>query len=159
MKMMQISILNRFYEWGKKIMIFLDTSFYIALVNSKDVFSNRALELFKEIKTGKYGTTYTSIYVMAESAILTAIRTKNNKDAILAIQSFFMGENKIATLIRSTEELEIRTWELFKKVNISPLEQPMSLTDCTNVIFAQHYHIGTIIAFDAHFEGWLHQLK
>ncbi len=139
-------------------MIFLDSSFYIALVNPKDKHYDRSVELLKEIKLGSYGTPYTSNYIMAESAIVTAIRTNKNQEAITGIRSFFIGENVIATILRSNEDLEKRSWDLFGKVNVPERNQPMSYVDCTNVVFAQHYHIGIIISFDAHFEGWLKQV-
>src|SRR4030042_929435 len=128
-------------------MIFLDSSFYIALVNPKDGHYDRSASLLNEIKLGSYGTPYTSNYIMAESAIVTAVRTNKNQDAIEGIRSIFMGENVIATLLRSHEELEKRSWDLFCKVNLPEQNQPMSYVDCTNVVFSQHYHIGSILSF------------
>lgn len=139
-------------------MIFLDSSFYIALVNANDGHYDRSADLLNEIKVGSYGSPYTSNYIMAESAIVAAVRTNKNQEAIEGIRSFFMGENVIATMLRSNEELENNSWDLFCKVNVSKRDQPMSYVDCTNVVFAQHYHIGMIISFDAHFEGWLKQV-
>jgi uncharacterized protein len=139
-------------------MIFLDTSFYIALVNPKDKYYLRAIELLNDIKNGLYGTTYTSNYVMAESAILTAIRTKKHQTAINAIRSFFIGEAVIAKLVRSTDELDKRAWDLFCKINIPTLDQPLSFIDCSSVVISQHYHIGMIISFDTHFESWFKQI-
>lgn len=139
-------------------MIFLDTSFFIGLVNPNDKFYERSNELLKSIQNGLFGDPFTSNYVMAETATLIAIRSHNNPVAIDSIRSLFIGDNIIATMIRIDEVLEQKAWDLFQKVNKSQMGQPISYVDCTNVIISQHLHIGSIISFDAHFEGWLKQI-
>jgi len=136
-------------------MIFLDTGFYIALINPKDNYYRRAPEILNDLLDGVYGQLYTSHFVMAESATLTAIRTRNNKIAIDSIQDYFIGESQIAICLRSNEEVEHLAWELFCKVNDSNQNQPMSFVDCTNVKLAQQHRIGAIVSFDGHYKSWL----
>lgn len=139
-------------------MIFLDTSYYIALINPKDPFYKKSWKILKELEKGVYGTPFTSNLVMSEAAILTAIRTKKNPEAIATMRSLFVGEIRIATMLRCSEDVELRAWDLFEKVNRT-VEQPMSYVDCTNIVLAQQNHIGMIIAYDTHFEGWFQQIQ
>ncbi len=118
-------------------MIFLDTGFYIALVNPKDKFYKRAPEILMDLQEGVYGQPFTSHFIMAECATLIAIRTRNNQIAIELLKEYFIGKSQIAICLRSNEELEKSAWDLFCKVNFTEKEQPMSFVDCTNILFSQ----------------------
>ena len=135
--------------------IILDTGFFIALIDPKDKHSSRADEILNDIKDGQYGQTFTTAYVMAESAVLVAVRTRNNYDALKNIKSLFIGEDSIASILDANELLREKAWDLFLKLNQDNKNQPVSYVDSLNIIIAQHNHIGSIAAFDGHYKGWL----
>jgi predicted nucleic acid-binding protein len=136
--------------------ILLDTGFFIALIDPTDNHSLRADEILIEIKDGQHGQPFTSAYVMAESAVLVAVRTRNNYDALKNIKSLFIGEESIAAILDANEFLREKAWDLFLKLNQDNKNQPVSYVNSLNIIIAQHNHIGSIAAFDGHYEGWLH---
>jgi predicted nucleic acid-binding protein len=81
--------------------ILLDTGFYFALIASKDLFHDRAREIWQEISTGKYGRTYTTDYVLDEVFTLLNVRTHGKrKDLLMKLKDFFLGNEPIATLIK-----------------------------------------------------------
>ena len=135
--------------------IFLDTGFYIGLIDPNDKHYVRSLELLKIIQTGKYGQIYTSTLVMAESATLIGIRTKKHPKAMKTIQNYFIGLDKIAIILRFNEEHEKDTWITFHKINKTIKNKIVSFVDCTNIVLCKHYTIENILAYDGHFDGWL----
>ncbi|MHA1783787.1 MAG: type II toxin-antitoxin system VapC family toxin [Candidatus Helarchaeota archaeon] len=135
--------------------IFLDTGFYMGLVDPNDKHYNRSLELLKELQTGKYGQIYTSTFVMAESATLIGVRTKKHPKAMKTIQNYFSGSDKIAIILRFNEEHEKDTWETFHKINKTIKPKIVSFVDCANIVLCKHYSIEHILAYDEHFDGWV----
>ena len=107
--------------------IILDTGFFIALIDPKDKHSSRADEILNNIKDGQYGQTFTTAYVMAESAVLVAVRTRNNYDALKNIKSLFIGEDSIASILDANELLREKAWDLFLKLNQDNKNQPVQL--------------------------------
>lgn len=150
-KMMRISTLSR---WSFTP-IFLDTGFYISLVDSRDEHYTSALEILQELHSGKWGVVYTSNFVMAESATLVAVRTKKYEPAMRAMFQLFRGEGQLATLLRVQESTEMKAWDLFFKINSPAGDRPISYVDCTNIILCQQAHIPAIVAYDAHYAPWL----
>ncbi|HME54518.1 MAG TPA: PIN domain-containing protein [Candidatus Lokiarchaeia archaeon] len=136
--------------------VLLDTGLYIALIDPSDAHYQRAPEILKEIKTGIHGQPYTTSFVMAEAATLVAIRTKKNIEAMHVIKSFFVGDARIASLLRPSETTENKAWDLFLKINSNTKKQPVSFVDCLNIIIAEQHHIGVMVTFDNHFESWIH---
>nr|MDO8111161.1 PIN domain-containing protein [Candidatus Sigynarchaeota archaeon] len=135
--------------------ILLDTSFYIALIDPTDKYYRRAPEILKEIQSGIHGQPFTNTLVMAESAVLVAIRTRKNTEAMQGMKDLFVGENCIAQLLRPTESTEIKAWELFIKINTTKKGQLVSYTDSINIIIAQQHHINEIVTFDEYYEAWI----
>lgn len=143
--------------------IFLDTGFYMGLMNEKDVNYNSAQEILDKINTGYYGEIYTSWFVMMESATLVAIRTLQNEMAIEKIRSIFIGDLKLALFLEFTPKIMTDTWDLFTKANRlnSPPSKKkiLSLVDASNIIFCKSHGIENIVAFDGDFQGWLTQIQ
>lgn len=135
--------------------IFLDTGFYLGLIDPTDQNFNRSLELLKELQTGKFGQIFTSSFVMAESATLVASRTKKNSRAMREIKNLFTGNEQIAIILRANEEIEKDSWEIFQKLNTQIKNQVISYVDCTNISFCRKYLLDNIVSFDPHYDGWL----
>jgi len=137
--------------------IFLDTGFYIGLIDPTDSHYKRSIELLIDLKSGKYGQIFTSNFIMAESATIVASTTKNNSIAINEIKKIFTGDERIAIILRANEELEKESWELFQKLNKKE-NKVISYVDCTNILFCQKYLLNFILSFDAHYDGWVNRI-
>ena len=134
--------------------IFLDTGFYFALIDKKDTHHKKAQTLLKKIITGKFGSIYTSEYVLDESLTLINGRTYGKRiDLVDKMYHLFMGDGSIAQLISIQEIWIPEIYSLQKK--ITRPGDPLSFTDASNIVICQHLQISKIIAFDEHFRGIL----
>jgi len=138
--------------------IFIDTGFFLGLVDPTDSYYNRSEELLKILKTGKYGQIFTSTYIIAETLTLVAVRTKNNSIALREIEEFFNGNKKIARILRPDEQIENETLKLFLKINKKQKSKTVSFVDCSNIVFCKKRAIDNILAYDRHFDAWLTRL-
>lgn len=138
--------------------IFLDTSFYLGLLDPKDEYYLRSLEILKDLKKGIYGIIYTSNLIMAESATFVAIRTNKNLKALKTMEDFFIGSEQIASILRVNEKIENDSWEIFHKINADKKNKVISFVDCTNIIICKNYSIENILSFDNHFDGWVSRI-
>lgn len=141
--------------------IFLDSSFYIALVNPRDKHAARAKKVLKDLFSGKYKQAYTSSFVMSETG--TAIGSRNPEEPsnyIVRIKELFIGENKLAAILPSDNEIESSTWEFMIKVNRNTKNRKdlVSWVDCSNIIFCKRFKINYIAAFDHHFDPYLRRI-
>ena len=93
--------------------VFLDTGFYLGLVHPDDPHSERSNEILLGLQDGKYGLLYTSNLVISELTTLVFIRTKGNSDMLDDVYDLIWGENKIATRMEITVQLENETWSNF----------------------------------------------
>mgnify|MGYP006308320829 CR=1 FL=1 len=137
--------------------IFLDTGFYMALVDKNDPHYKKSLELLKTLKTGKYGQILTSILVISETLTLVSVRTKNNTKALNNVRELLVGRKRFALILRTNPEIEQKTMDLFVKRN-STAEDTMSYVDCSNIEFCKHNGLEYILSFDSHFDGWLKRI-
>ena len=139
--------------------IFIDSGFYMGLVNPKDKYFDKSLELLNVLKTGKYGQIYTSNLVMSEASTLVNIRTNKNTIALNAIWKLFNGNEKFSLILRSNEIIERKIWNIFLKVNSQKeTKSPMSYVDCSNIVFCEEHVIDHILSYDQHFDGWLSRI-
>lgn len=137
--------------------IFIDSCFYLGLVHPKDQNSRRSDEILEEINLGKYGLIYTSKLVVQETITLVGARTLGSSAALDNLWNLIWGKDKIAQLLTINQEIEKKSWELFRKVNtdIKMKNQIMSYVDVSSVILANHNKIKKIISFDGHFDKFL----
>ncbi|MHA1744696.1 MAG: type II toxin-antitoxin system VapC family toxin [Promethearchaeota archaeon] len=138
--------------------IFIDTGFFLGLVDPTDSYYNRSEELLKILQTGKYGQIFTSTYIIAETMTLVAVRTKKNGDVMHEISEFFTGNKQIARILRPDDQIENDTVALFLKTNQDPQAKLVSFVDCSNVIFCRKRSIEHILAYDRHFDAWLSRI-
>ena len=140
--------------------VFLDTGFYLGLCHPKDKFAAQSEKLLVELAKGNYGILYTSYFIINEASTLSAVRSKNDLTVFDHLGKLLWGSEKIANIIPFNLNLELETWELFKKVNGIDLKdkKPMSFTDITSVILCKHHQIEYIVSFDSHFDRFLQRL-
>ena len=137
--------------------VFLDTGFYLGLVHPDDPHSERSNEILLGLQDGKYGLLYTSNLVISELTTLVFIRTKGNSDMLHDVYDLIWGENKIATRMEITVQLENETWSNFIKYNsnFNGKKGFLSFVDASNIVLAKSKKIDYIVSFDEHFDGFI----
>ena len=141
--------------------IFLDTSYYVALVNPLDKHTDRANKLLKTLFSGKYGQIFTSPFIMAESGTLIAVRNPSNASKFITqMKELFIGDKKLGIILRSNDEIESSTWELMIKANrnVKKIGDVVSWVDCSNIILCRKHKIDYIASFDHHFDPYLRRI-
>ena len=138
--------------------IFVDTGFYFALLATKDAKHSRAQFLLNELSEGIYGQIYTSDFVFDESMTLINVRTKGERtDLLEKVKSLFLGEYPIAKMIMIESQLFDEIANL--QIKITKKDDPLSFTDCSNIILCQKRKLFKIISFDGHYKGILTQIQ
>ena len=124
-------------------MIFLDSSFLVAIEVKTDDNHERAVKIIGEILRGKYEQVFISDYVFDETITVTLVRAKDLKKAI------FVGENLIASakLIKVDENIFWNAWKRFKEQK----RTRFSFTDCTILSIMAERNIAYIATFDKEF--------
>ncbi len=130
--------------------IFVDTGLFVAFHNTKDVNHSRALEIMKNIVTGKLGSAYTSDYVFDEAVTTALVRTRRPETALTVgrmIQGEFTTPFLVVLRVNATAFKE--AWKLFSRY----AEKGLSFTDCTSVALMSMKDIESIVSFDTDFDG------
>jgi predicted nucleic acid-binding protein len=137
--------------------IFLDSGFFMGLCHPADENHQASVNIFRRMSNEEYGMIYTSPYVIAETATLMMIRTRNNQEKITKFFGYVYGENSFMDVLPWSADLDLKTFTLFQKVNSPNLEKKewRSFVDVSNIAFCQEFDIDMIAAFDGHFDLFL----
>ncbi|TFF85849.1 MAG: PIN domain-containing protein [Promethearchaeota archaeon] len=134
--------------------IFLDTGFYFALLSKKDINHKRSQEILIKIGEGIYGRICTSNFVFNESMTLLNVRTRGNrKDLLEKMSVLFLGSEPIAEMIKMENNWLQEIVDL--QIKITKGGNPISFTDCSNIIICQKLNLTKIVSFDSHYDGFL----
>lgn len=130
--------------------VFIDTGVFVAFHNTRDVNHSRALELMKNIVTGKLGYAYTSDYVFDEAVTVALLRTRRLETA-LTVGKLILGEltNPFLMILRVNDEAFKETWKIFQQY----AEKGLSFTDCTSIVLMKMRGVENLASFDTHFDG------
>ena len=125
-------------------MIFLDSSFLVAVEVETDQNHEKAVKIRDDIIEGKFGKVFISDCIFDETVTVTFGRTKDLEKAVLA------GTNlrNSAEIINIDERDFEAAWEIFKKQK----DTTFSFTDCTNVALMRKESIENIATFDEDFQ-------
>ena len=132
-------------------MIFLDSGFIFAYVNSDDPHHADALPLMIRILKGEFGKIFISNFIITEVLTLSRVRTKSCEcaksiDALLKRKK----ENKdIFFKLYIDQTILKETTDKFHKYCTSGF----SHTDCSILVLIQMYSIDYLATFDSHFKG------
>jgi len=137
--------------------IFIDSCFYMALVDQNDSNYERSIELLETLKTGKYGQIITSIFVLSETLTLVSARTKNHPIALKEVRDLLKGKKKFASILNPTSGIMEKTFKFFFKVN-QVGKRTISYVDCSNIQFCKARQLEFILSFDRHFDGWIKRI-
>jgi len=125
-------------------MIFLDSSFIIALKVEEDQHHERALEISKDIGNGKYGDSFISDYIFDESITVIFSRAKNLMQAIRAGDEMFSSFQ----FLKMEDNCFKNAWKIFK----SQKSPAFSFTDCTILAMMENKNISNLATFDKDFK-------
>jgi len=124
--------------------IFIDTSALIAIMNKKDQYHARAIDIFTATAKGKNSIIITS-HVFAET--ITRIERKVSvKQAILA-GKMLLNNNGIKIIIPQ-EDIIDSAWNIFQKYQ----DQEFSFVECISFAVMKEMRITKAFAFDKHFK-------
>jgi len=130
------------------MIVFADSSAYIAYYNKRDKNHNKALSFVKKIRDREFGPViiYTSDYVFDEVITAILILTKNKDLAIKIGES--IKASKITKIIKVDEEIFQKAWETFKEYK----DKLWSFTDCTSFAIMEKMNIKTAFTFNKHYK-------
>ena len=130
------------------MIVFADSSAYIAYYNKRDKNHNKAISFIKKIRNRDFGPViiYTSDYVFDEVITAILILTKNKDLAIKIGES--IKKSKITKIIKVDEEVFQKAWETFKEYK----DKLWSFTDCTSFAIMEKMNIKTAFTFNKHYK-------
>jgi uncharacterized protein len=120
--------------------VFADTSFYVALLNRRDVAHNRAAELSRE-----YHAVVTSEYVLLEVANWFAQSAHRAAFAALVQR---IHRSRTVVVIESSHALFERGIQLYE----ARRDKAWSLTDCTSMVILEDLKLIQVLTSDHHFQ-------
>ncbi|MEA1909306.1 MAG: PIN domain-containing protein [Euryarchaeota archaeon] len=120
-------------------MIFVDSSYYIAIVDTKDQWHKKALELSEYIETN---ISVVSSFIISE--VVTEIGRRSGGKVAYNLYNYFTDNCKIIYINRDllSESMEI----------VLKYDGTLSLADATSVAIMDNMKIGEIISFDSDFD-------
>ena len=125
--------------------IFIDTSFLVALNNTKDPLFEKAKSLAKLYYTSKHDF-YTSNLILFETATILSMRV-NRQVAISAINTI---NNSDWTFLKLNEDIEQGGWSIFRKTSW----KDVGFVDCTSFYIIDKYKIDKAFTFDNDFRKY-----
>ena len=126
--------------------VLLDTSFLIALMNAEDKNHGKAISLRDRIKDKEFGAACLSDYIFDEFVTflrargVAADKIRDAGDSLLADQTIRM--------LPVSPSIFHESWTQFKKAS------RLSFTDCTSLVLAREFGIGSIASYDSGFDGF-----
>lgn len=105
-------------------LIFIDANVFLAYDNPSDANHKKALKIWEEVESGKYGDYFTSDYVFNEIVGVT-FRKRGKERAVL------LGEQVLKSVltINIDDHLLKEAWKIFSTTKLS-----LNLVDCTNLV-------------------------
>src|SRR3989338_9592949 len=126
------------------MMLFVDTSAWLALNDRNDQHHNKAAAKSAEIKRQKIEL-ITSEYIIDESITLIRYRV-SHKAAVIFGDSLI--NSSIVRIIDVTGEDRIKAWEMFKKYE----DKELSFTDCISFVLMINLKLHRAFVFDEHYK-------
>lgn len=122
-------------------MVFIDTSFYLSLLNSKDNNHKKAVEMGREYKGGDYVTTY-----MVLGEVLTVGSQRFDKSLTIEfVEEILKSKTKI---VLEKSNLIKKAFNIFKKIR----SKNVSWADCYSFAVIKKLKIKRSLSFDKHFK-------
>ena len=123
--------------------IFIDSSFFKAIVDNNDVFNNQALKIYRKLIEEKALLTTTN-FILDET--FTVIRVKVSLERAIGFRETLIEMRNVLKVIRVLAADEAAAWQWFIKD-----WSKLSYTDCISFAVMKRLAIDRVAAFDQHF--------
>lgn len=123
---------------------FVDTSFWCALYDSRDINHQKAKKLWEKAAL-KPLKIFISEYIFDETVTLVRRRI-SHYNAVELGESLL--NSKIVVLLELHKEIREKAWKIFKKFS----DKEFSFTDCSSFALMESYGLKKALSFDRHFE-------
>ena len=123
-----------------RIKIFVDTLFIVALINKRDQYHQKALQLSEQYKNHPLITTDAVFLEFGN-----ALSSNYKKEAAKLIEQFLASDE--IDVIRLTPELFDESLRLYKKHQ----DKSWGLVDCFSFVVMNQHKISQALTFDQHF--------
>ncbi len=127
--------------------IFFDSNYYIGLVNDQDSNYKKSIVLSNRLKN-KFYKPVISNFVFLEVVTVVSQRV-GRKTSITTGETL---KNK-AKIVKINDELEQKTWELFKQIK----DKDVSFVDSSTLVVLKEKKIKQLVTFDHQFEKFTKQ--
>lgn len=124
--------------------VFVDTSFFKALIDDKDGFHLQAIKILEILKK-KERNFITSNFILDES--FTVIRIKCGLKLTLEFRRYLEESSMVLKIVRVTVADEAEAWKWFLKD-----WSKLSFTDCVSFAVMERLNLEHVAAFDEHFQ-------
>jgi predicted nucleic acid-binding protein len=122
--------------------VFVDTSAYFAIANSRDENHRTATRIWRTLIESERLTT-TSNHIVAEFHALM-VRTFGQQAALNAVDRLVLAS---APILRVSEEVEQAAMSILRRYT----DKAYSLVDAMSFVLMHDYHIPAVFTFDRHF--------
>lgn len=123
-------------------MIFIDSSFYLSLLKSRDSNHEKAATQWRSLPDDAQKMTSQAIV----GEVLTVGSQRHDRQLTIAFVEEIRNGNTIIVL--ETAPLVARAWEIFKRVT----KKDVSWVDCYSLAIIEAYKIPTVFTFDKDFK-------
>ena len=120
-------------------MIFVDSSYYIAIADTKDQWHKKALELSEHIETN---INVVSSFIISE--VVTEIGRRSGGKVAYNLYNYFTDNCEIIYIDR---DLLVESMDIFLKY-----DGALSLADATSIAIMDNMKINEIVSFDSDFD-------
>ena len=136
---------------------FLDSCFFVALLNTRDENHNNAKKLLKELKKVEYGSLLTTDYIVDE--VLTTIwGHTHRKDLVINAYQVTCQKPEFVQFKKISDQHFGTSWKKWEQLADWP-KKPLSFTDCTILAYMDLENIEFLVTFDNEFEGLVNTVK
>lgn len=124
--------------------VFIDTSFFKALVDDKDEFWTDATAILSLFERNN-SELITTNYIVDETA--TLLRVRNGLEKSFKFRRLLMGGMPTIKLVRATIADDATAWDWFKND-----WSQLSFTDCVSFAVMKRLELTHVATFDKHFQ-------
>ena len=125
--------------------VLLDSSFIIACFNKEDRHHTRALEMYRELRSQRYGKLIVLDHVFDELVTCLRTRARDKRSALVAGNALL--NDPLVSVSGSGQRLFALAWQLFARYD------RLSFTDALIAAHAQAVGIKQVVSFDNDFDG------
>ncbi len=136
---------------------FLDSCFFVALLNTRDEKHEDAKKLLQELKKAEYGSLLTTDYVVDE-VLTTVWGHTHRKDLVITAYQVTCQKPEFVQFKKLQDQHFGISWRKWEQLAEWP-NKPLSFTDCTILAYMESQKIDFLVTFDSQFDGLANIIK